>query len=295
MQKNKFFIMTILLILTLALVTAASITKEEKSKINDCKKDCRETKKFESNNCKEAYNDCRGSCKLNYNTCVDNQKEIKEECKEDCTDSKCKSQCNKDYNLNKKELCAYTECKKECSTTRKECRSTVTSVYKDCKDSCPYVALDDNITCEGGYKPKETFAQGCEFCQCNYNGKITCEKTDYCQLPNAENIDETLCTNSGGLYQALCKGPYFGVACSNKYFCICEGDDQYTCPLEHSCVKDFIPPKIKESSIQGWRDLLGQPLGDIGVCAPNLEIESCGNEICEPTQLETDLTCPEDC
>ena len=293
MQKNKILTISIFLILILAFASA-SLTKEEKAKINDCKKNCNEVKKLEYNLCKDTYNECRNSCKTNYKSCIDEQKEIRKQCESSCDNDECKSECNKDYNLNKKSMCDFVSCKKECSATYKDCRTLSAADYKECRDSCPYVTLNDNIECENGYKPKETFAQGCEICQCNYNGKITCEKTDYCHFPTTE-VEKTLCESSGGLFHALCKGPYFGVVCSKDKFCICSGFEQYSCPLDHTCVKDFIPPKIKESSLPGWRDLLGNELGDIGVCAQNLEIESCGNELCEPIFLETDLTCPTDC
>jgi hypothetical protein len=292
MQKKY----TILLILFLAatLVTATSLTKEEKDLIKDCKNNCRDVKKLEYNICKDTYGDCRNACKEDYNICTDNQKEIRDQCKVSCTDNKCISQCNKDYNNNKKQLCTYSECRKSCSTTYKDCRKTLANDYKECRNSCPYVALDDNIICEGGYKPKDTFAQGCDICQCNYNGKITCEKTDYCHFTEPE-IEQTDCEEAGGFYYRLCKGPYFGVACSKDYFCICEGDNKYTCPQDNTCVKNFIPPKIKENTLPGWRDLLGNPLGDIGVCAPNIKIETCGDDVCDPKELETELTCPADC
>jgi hypothetical protein len=158
-----------------------------------------------------------------------------------------------------------------------------------------------NITCEDGkYRGGEKFLQDCEVCTCGFDSEITCKKTDFCNFESVE-VEEETCIEAGGLFQALCRGPWFGIGCSQQKFCLCSGDFNYQCPQDYTCIKDFKEPRIKRTSIPGWKTLLGEDLGDIGLCAQKPELPNCGNGICDnllsqDTQTaETSINCPVDC
>lgn len=194
---------------------------------------------FHSTDFKNCSTECRttqkeglDSCKANYETC-----------KQECNDSSCTKNCSKEK----------TACVRNANENYKECK-------KDCKAEVMPKCLNET------YKYGETFAQGCELCECKANGKVSCKKESFCNLN--VTVSEEECSQNGGFYQALCNGPYFGIVCSQKEFCICGGDNNFTCPADYQCLTDFVSPN-KRTTIGGWKTLLGNPLGEIGVCGKN--------------------------
>ena len=222
------------------------------------------------------------------------------DCKKQCNFIKSidTKSCNTEYSFCK-DNCEDSSCKRNCFEEKKECIKTVASSLSSCNTDCLY--KDKNITCEKGkYNAGETFLKGCESCSCDYKGKVKCKKTDFCNFNNV-SIEKESCLQSRGLFQALCNGPYFDVLCSQEKYCLCKGNNNYSCPSNSLCITNFIPPNKRIHTIEGWRSLQGFPLGDIGICANIPQIPSCGNGVCENvickncTTAETSFNCPNDC
>lgn len=183
-------------------------------------------------------------------------------CKNDCRAVQ-KSElglCKENYNECKSE-CSDRDCRAACSQTRSTCLKDANAAYKSCKDGCVAESMPKCL--DGNYSYGETFAQGCDICECKARGKVNCKKEAFCNLN--VTVDEGECAESGGFYQALCNGPYFGIVCSQQEFCLCGGNANFSCPAEHSCLKDFVSPN-KRTSVVGWKTLRGELLGDVGVC-----------------------------
>jgi hypothetical protein len=294
-------IMLVLVLLVLANGVSARFSREDTLLINQCKKDCRIDKKVELNECRNEFSTNRNECKSKYKSCIEEQKTILESCIVTCeNDRSCVRTCKKEYTKNKRHECNRSECRRNSSTSYRECRTDTISNYKSCSQGCQFTAFEKNITClDGIYKAGDEFLEGCNSCTCKFTGEISCKKTKFCNFNNVK-VDPEHCLASGGLFQGLCRGPYFGIGCSQKNYCLCEGINNYSCPSNHTCVTDFIPPRIKAGSIPGWKTLLGAPLGNIGICAVDPLLENCGNGICENILngnviAETVANCPIDC
>jgi hypothetical protein len=303
-KPHILFVLIISLILLSTLTIAANtLTREERLLVNQCRQECVQDMRSDVSECRTESKSCYSECKEEYNTCIDNQETILEECKSNCTDKSCVRQCSSDFRANKRQLCDYNSCRKLCSIERRECRREALTDYRECRSSCQYTPFDSNIKCEYEgitYRAGQKFLEGCDSCKCRFDGSVDCQDTQFCNFQDVI-IPKRTCESSGGLYLGLCRGPYFGIGCSQKKYCLCAGDDNYSCPLDHTCILDFEPPRIKSSSVPGWKNMIGQPLGDIGVCAENPDLPDCGNGICDNTlqgrsQLaETELNCPADC
>jgi hypothetical protein len=146
-----------------------------------------------------------------------------------------------------------TKCIRDLGTYNHDCLEECSSILK------PKGCLDNTI------KIGEVFTEGCNICECKINGKISCKKEEFCNMN--VSVEENSCVQAGGLYQQLCNGPYFDIVCSAQNFCICGGNFNYTCPQNNICLKDFISPNKRLTTITGWKTLSGVALGDIGVCA----------------------------
>jgi len=223
------------------------------------------------------------------------------DCRKECSSIKKidRSNCLSDYKLCKDDCAKDRTCKKLCSNEKKSCTKEVSLDYKDCSKKCKY--LGKNITClDGKYKGGESFLDGCQICECKYNSRVSCKKTDFCNF-NEVLDDEPVCSSNNGLYQQLCNGPYFDIVCSKDNFCLCSGDNEYSCPENYYCLHEFSPGLTRSRyTLKGWKTLLGASLGDIGVCVKKPVLETCGNGICENVitsgkDAETFLNCPEDC
>jgi len=188
-----------------------------------------------------------------YNTCKTNCLEIKNAEKEICTSNylSCRSSCQSNYT-----------CSSSCIKTKSECMREVNKDHNSCQKVCREILVPKCLN--GTYNAGETFVSGCDVCKCNTNGKVSCKKEAFCNKNTSVSEEEC---KPHGLYYPLCNGPYFDIVCSQEKFCLCSGFSNYSCPNNHECLKDFISPnKRTQNTIIGFKDLLGRPLGDIGVC-----------------------------
>jgi len=184
--------------------------------------------------CKEIQKETSDACKTGYLSC-----------KEVCIDSTCKKNCIKEYSL---------------------CRKNSVENYRNCQKQCIPSKLP--LTClNGTYNLGDKFPQGCEICECKEKGKVVCKRDAFCNRNTSITVEA--CTNGGGLYYEFCNGPYFDIVCFSQKFCFCNGIQSYTCPSQYECMTDFIAPNKRVHTIPGWKDLLGNPLGNIGICVQN--------------------------
>lgn len=233
MKKKIYFIILISLVISLALVSA-SITSDLRKEINSCKKTCVLDKKEVLNNVNS-----------NYKICLDS--------------------CNSDTNLTRSDK---RICSKSCKSERKDLIKDAKLEARECTNNCKYRVQNLNVSCSFNnqtYQAEDKFVDSCQTCECNYQGNIVCKPQRNCGFSNFTFTEES-CTSSNGLFQRLCNGPYFGQKCSVKNFCQCSGDNEYSCPLNSVCVKNFTVPDIP-MIIPKWTDTNGNLLGDIGICA----------------------------
>lgn len=228
-----------------------------------------------ANEIKDCRNDCINEKKINNGNCSS-------------TYLSCKDSCNKTR------VCLNT-----CYKEKANCLKIVNSNFVKCSKKCAYIGK--NITClNGKYKAGEVFLDKCQICECQYNSRVSCKKTDFCNFNEVLN-DKNICESNNGLYQPLCNGPYFDIVCSGDNYCLCDGNNDYSCPENYYCLHNFSLSLTRRGyTIIGWKTLLGVQLGDIGICVKKPQLESCGNGICENIlnenkEAETNLNCPEDC
>lgn len=186
-------------------------------------------------------------------------------CTSDCRDVRTdvRDSCRADYKQCK-ESCEDRDCKITCARERISCMKQVNSNYRECRNICrdhliPKCEFNGEI-----YQGSDEFENGCETCECRRNGKVRCKQDDFCHKD--PEISEQSCTQAGGLFQGLCEGTHYRLFCSRQKYCICEGDDNYSCPSEYECLTDFKAPGNRVYNLQSWRDMLGKPLGEIGIC-----------------------------
>lgn len=187
-------------------------------------------------------------------------------CKKDCITVKKLSLeiCNTAY-TQCRNICENNSCRSICSQQKLNCVKNSSSSFLVCRKACNDINIFEGCL-NNTYKKGEPFVNGCDKCVCNINKKVSCVRDAYCNKNVSIGMEE--CTQAGGLYQGICNGPYFDVFCSRQKLCICQGNSNYTCPSNYQCLTDFVSPNKRIShTIAGWRDLLGKPLGDIGICA----------------------------
>lgn len=149
---------------------------------------------------------------------------------------------------------AVYQCKKDCNLGLREDIETCNLEFKDCKQECN--SLECKIDC---YKEKNDCRK-----MAKEENKM-CK--NFCSLGEFY-VERDLCLNSGGSYQQLCNGNYFDLRCSKEYYCVCNGNLNYSCPLNHFCAGDFSVKNI--STIEtSWKNPVGIPMGDIGICMRN--------------------------
>ena len=188
-------------------------------------------------------------------------------CKKGCRDVNKESLdvCKVNYQLCR-EICTNYACKKICAQEQVACRIDVRSDLHICQKNCISEQLP--ATClNGAYNLSDKFKEGCDVCECKNNGKVECKRDNFCNKNTS--ITEETCKNNGGLYLPLCNGPYFDLVCSQEKFCLCQGNNDSTCPLNYECLNNFISPNKRVHTISGWKNFLGQPLGNIGICVQN--------------------------
>jgi hypothetical protein len=270
-KGEKIILLTGTLILVLILVNLNLILamSSEQRLINECKRESTINQREANNLCNNEFKECINSCS-----------EIS-------------------YYLRKR------ECNSFCSLEKKDCSDKIKFQFSSCSRDCRLKISSVNISCENGkYLIGDMFLKDCEVCKCNYDSKISCKKTNFCNFKSVR-IDKEYCEENNGKYLALCNGPYFDIICSKASFCLCEGLNNYSCPEDYACIKQFnINLNVRKSeTIPGWKTLIGQTLGDVGICAKKPDLANCGNGICEDIvcmsldcpNAETKLNCPEDC
>jgi hypothetical protein len=301
------------LILLVASALAASLSSEHRQLIRECKSGCRLSYSGAIGSCNDDYKACSTLCHSGYDSCRLEHKTTYEQCELECAIThdpkqesltrkeayevrrelnRCNYQCARTY-VQGKRACSISDCRRQCATEKRDCVTGARDDYKGCCQACDESGFD-HITCQdGAYTAGTVLLRGCDTCTCGYDGELNCKESPTCNYD--VSITEEECT--GGLFQPLCAGPYFRLRCSREKYCLCGGDAGYTCPENSVCLHEFkakIPPTLK-----GYRDKLGQPLGDIGICGKRPE--TCGNGICENIvcddcpQPESQVTCPEDC
>lgn len=225
------------------------------------------------------------------------------ECRKNCDERKkiAISECYGSFDLCDSACSGHIECRKHCYREKVKCFREKISLFSLCSKDCRYTALNISLDCVGGYKAGQMFLRGCDKCFCNFDGKIKCEKTHFCNFDNV-SLSKESCVSAGGLFQPLCNGPHFDLVCTVENYCICGGKSNFSCPKDYFCVTDFLSPnKRKAQTINGWKNQLGQSLGEIGVCAQKPSLSKCGNGVCDNLVMrdgwvaETKYNCPEDC
>lgn len=147
------------------------------------------------------------------------------------------------------------QCKKDCRYDRTVSKVECASTFKDCKLAC------NNSSC------RKLCAKESKSCLIEINNEYKSCK-NYCSNNMVDfSINEDECQTAGGLYRPLCNGPYFDLVCSQQNFCICQGDNNYSCPSNYQCTANFISPVKRDNTVYGWKTTGGMSLGNIGICA----------------------------
>ncbi len=185
-------------------------------------------------------------------------------CRSNCLDDKKISQdlCKSDFSECKTLCISNRTCSSNCVKERINCLKQANSEHVSCQKQCKAIIAPKCL--DGTYNLGDTFTSGCQICECKANGKISCKKDAFCNK-NA-SVSESSCLQAGGLYSPLCNGPYFDLLCTQQNFCLCEGTNNYSCPLNYECMKSFVSPNKRTHTINGWKDVIGLSLGDIGIC-----------------------------
>ena len=241
------------------------------------------------NNCSKNNNQELKDCTSEFKNCI-NETTVQANCSH-ISSSNLRNQCVRALN---KELV-------KCSSNEESCLEQTRNNLQNCNQICNYASK--NITCENGkYNAGDYFLDGCNSCKCNFNGKIQCLKSNFCNF-NDFSITEAECISNKGLFQQVCGGETYSKQCSADSYCQCSGVFNYTCPQDYTCLKNFTITGIKTSYASlGWIKLPGLAMGNSGICVKNQNISTCGDNICENKcnntnckNAETSYNCPVDC
>jgi hypothetical protein len=167
----------------------------------------------------------------------------------------------------------YKECRKNCSQEKKTCVQDAKEKYYECRENCTDRYCKRECSKSYRTKRKECSKKEClKECRKEKNERKNEAKEKY--KKNREKCETTPfdvgqedCEKAGGFYHEICNGPYFDIICSPKKFCICDGESEHGCPANHTCnhhIRNLLPRRMH--TIQGYKDLLGNELGDIGIC-----------------------------
>lgn len=166
----------------------------------------------------------------------------------------------------------------KCVSHKKDCLKDIDNNVARCKKKCSYEGK--NVTCENGkYSAGDLFLNGCEKCECNGNGKVSCKTSEYCNFNELVNKKE----ECNGLFQKLCAGSIMSTKCTQEVYCQCGGNLNLSCGNESICLYDFsLNDKRGFQFSQGWVEFPNyKKLGNIGICVKKPIMYSCGNGICE--------------
>jgi len=192
------------------------------------------------------------------------------------------SYCKKDCSFNKRidiKTCnnAYKECRQVCNDNKKSCLYNVSEDYQICKEECDL--LIDKRTCKREcvrqkiHDKKNCSKREClaecrkERKNCKRYVKVKWLDCRYNCSFSQVSLSQEECENAGGFFHQICNGVYYDIICSPDKFCICDGFGDYQCPANYSCnhnIKKYLPRK--QHTVKGYKDLLGNALGNIGVC-----------------------------
>lgn len=189
------------------------------------------------------------------------QSRIVRDCRKNCSSEK----------RNETKICNgnYKECRVECGEVKKTCLDGLKQNYSDCRNNCTERGCIRECSKEMKAEKKDCSKIDClkecrdiknvcreEAKNKSYECRKICEISPY-------KVSENECE----FYHEICNGPYFDVICSKDKFCICDGAGNYSCPQNYTCnheIEEFLPRK--KHTVQGYKDFLGNDLGDIGVC-----------------------------
>jgi len=182
----------------------------------------------------------------------------------------CRKKCS-DERGNETKICndGYKACRVECGEEKKTCLDNVKQNHTACNNNCSERGCIRECSKKMIEEKKECGKTEClkecrdtrNVCRDEAKNKSH-ECREACEI-NPYEVGEDECE----FYHEICNGPYFDVICSKDKFCICDGDKNYSCPQNYTCsheIEEFLPRK--KHTVQGYRDLLGNDLGDIGVC-----------------------------
>ncbi len=167
----------------------------------------------------------------------------------------------------------YRACRTECGAGKKACMNETQQRFYDCKEKCFGRWCTRDCSKKRINERKECSKSEClpdcrdksgnctEAAKANFSScKEGCEESPF-------EISPEDCGNAGGFFYKLCNGPYFDIVCSKESFCICDGKANYTCLGNYTCnhnIEEFLPRKTQTPEI--YKDLIGNDLGDIGIC-----------------------------
>jgi hypothetical protein len=212
--------------LSVIILTSFVLAFGQERVILDCSKNCSITKDNQVNLCDQDYKQCRNGCNSEKKACIENAKDLNEECRNSCSL----------HNGTAKRMCIMN-CSLENILKKEKCSKTgcvqdCVDGRKDCKEKVMVRSMNCKKDCDG----------------------LTV-------------LNKEQCDSAGGLFYLICKGLYFDIICSKQKFCICDGDENYSCPSNYTCnhnLDNILPRNIH--ALKGYKDLLGNPLGDIGIC-----------------------------
>jgi len=193
------------------------------------------------------------------------QKKQVSDCRVNCTSvSRNETKiCNEDYKI----------CRTKCWEEKKACLNETQERFHACREECLGRWCSRDCAKKRIMERKECSKSECLLdCRDNRSNCTEASKAnfssckDQCELSPFE-ISQEDCENASGRFYRLCNGPYFDIVCSKGNYCICDGKANYTCPGNHTCnhdIEEFLPRKTQAPEV--YKDLLGNDLGDIGIC-----------------------------
>ncbi|MBS3078853.1 hypothetical protein J4218_01915 [Candidatus Pacearchaeota archaeon] len=275
-MKNKIVILFIGLIFSLILISGVLAME-----VKECTKECIRNTSIKINECHSNFSNCLENAKIDLKECSSFSGKNKTICVKDARNEI--TQCNSD---------------------KKTCLKNIDNSLVRCKKKCLYDGK--NITCEKGkYNAGDIFLNGCDKCECNWNGRVSCKTTEYCNFNvNDLNISKENCETNNGLYQPLCAGSIMSAKCTQEVYCQCGGKLNLTCPSDYTCLYDFYLNKNRRGQFaQEWIEFPNyRKIGNVGICVKNPNLASCGNGVCENicdnencSLAETSYNCAKDC
>ena len=233
-MKKAIFAAVMIALFGILVISILTLTVSASSSLNECKKSCNLEKREEIKLLISNFRGCNTDCLNEKKSCLESHKSEFLSCKNDCI-------ANQNLtNVRERSYC-MVQCASSYQSDKKLCSS------KNCTDQCKATKKESIINVSIN---KDICTNACILEESPYN--LT--------------VSEETCNTNSGLFNGLCNGPYFDIVCTQQEYCLCEGNFNYSCPQNYTCVKGFKirPPRI--NTISGWKDSLGKDLGEIGIC-----------------------------